>query len=583
MTARPMTDAERVAWEWQATPAEPGAFMAQLLTRWRVDPVLFTAEALRCVLMPYQQHMLLDLADAPAEVYAFHGLPDGNPKRQVLAPSGHGLGKTRLQALALWWHMLSHAFSRRIVTAPTSDQITKQLWGEVRKLYRRLKRFWPELAAEWEVQTAQVVHVNPEFGDWITVARTARAEEPEGLQGAHALDEDDVFGDLSRIFAESAEHTPSGGILVVVEEASGVDDAIRKVLQGALSEEGARFLACGNPTRPDGWFAADIARTDRYAVHCLDCRMSDRTQVYAMRYRDFGGVVHDTRIRGFVRPEYWQEVLADCDGDEDKDEFRVRVRGLVPRSAQRQVIRTHWVDQAQTRMPQAGAPGVVGLDFGVTGDRHALAVRLGSAIVEVEDWLPPDRPEDVTLQAAERAIEAVEQYRGRIRYIVGDSNGVGRGAMEYLTRYYRDQQPQARVTVVHFNAGAGALDRRRYSRRRDEMWFKAGRAFLSDPACSLPPDTGLARELTVAGYTEDTARRIQVESKKDIERRTGQPSGNKADAVLMTLMVPAHATAAHTDAAPEAADPLPEVFRRHFERWRARRGIGGGHLIGTAS
>ena len=578
--ARPMLPEEAIAWRWQwaSGVADDVTRLAWLLLRWRVDPILFAAEALRVVLMPYQQQALLDLADAPAEVYAFHRLDPNFPKRQVLLPSGHGLGKTRLQAVSIWWHTLTHQFSRRVVTAPTGEQLSRQLWGEVRKMFRRLKRHWPMLAADWEIQATAVVHKNPDFGDWITIARTARAEEPEALQGAHALDDDDAFGDLAQVFGEQREAGVSGGIMVVIEEASGVDDVIREVLQGALSEEGARLLACGNPTRPDGWFARDMDRVDRYAVHRLDCRMSDRTKVYAMRYRDFGGQAHEARLRGFVRPAYWEELLRDCDGDEEHDVFKVRVRGMKPTSALTQVIRTHWVEEAQRRAPSAEClkqPGVIALDFGATSDKHGLAVRFGFAIREVDEWLPPDRPEDVTLQAVDRALDVFEQYGRRVRYIIGDSNGVGRGAMETLTRYFRDR-PELGVTVVHFNSGAGAKDARRFHRARDEMWFKRGRAFFADPRCSLVAHPGLLKQLTVPGYAEGADRRIKVESKADIQRRTGEPSGNAADAVLMTLMVN---TDAATPAVEPKPDPRPRVFVEHFRRLRREREGRAGYLI----
>ena len=578
--ARPMTADEAAAWYWRwpHAKADDVTRLSWLLLRWRVDPILFAAEALRVVLMPYQQQALLDLADAPAEVYAFHGLDPNFPPRQVLLPSGHGLGKTRLQAVAIWWHKLTHQFSRRVVTAPTGEQLSRQLWGEVRKMYRRLKRYWPMLAADWEIQATAVVHRNPDYGDWITIARTARAEEPEALQGAHALDDDDAFGDLAEIFGEEREGGQSGGILVVIEEASGVDDAIRTVLQGALSEEGARLLACGNPTRPDGWFADDMDRIDRYAVHPLDCRMSDRTKVYEMRYRDLGGQTHVARLRGFVRPAYWEELLRDCDGDDEHDVFKVRVRGMKPVSALTQVIKTHWVAEALGRAPSAEClrqPGVLSLDFGATSDKHGLAVRFGFAVREIEEWLPPDRPDEVTLQAVDRALDVIEQYAGRIRFVIGDSNGLGRGAMETLTRHFADR-PECGVRVIHFNSGAGALDAKRYGRRRDEMWFKAGRAFFADPRCSLVEHPGLTKQLTTPGYTEGGDRRIKVESKAEIQRRTGEPSGNAADAVLQTLMVRVELVDAPAVAEP---DPRPKVMLDHFARLGRLRDARAGHLI----
>lgn len=583
IAARPWGPGEQAAWQWSGQAASTTEPLSWLLLRWRVDPVLFWVEALRSIPLPYQAQILLDLADAPSDVYAFYGLDAGRAKRQVLAPSGHGLGKTRLEAVAIWWHQLTHKFSKRLCTAPTLEQLSGQLWGEVRKMARRLKSHWPELAAEWEILGSSIVHKDPDFGDWVTIARTARAEKPEGLQGAHALDSDDEFGDIATLFAARDTGAPSGGILVIVDEASGVEDEVREVLEGALSEEGARLLACGNPTRPDGWFAEGLEHTTRYAVHPLDCRLSDRTQVYSIRYRvpafvsrlghNLGrlrpGETVDLRQRGFVRPEYWLDVLRDCDGDEDHDRFRVRVRGVKPRSATEQCIRTHWVERAQERAEHEdsqSAPVILGLDFGLSSDKHGIAVRQGWNVREAEEWLPPDTPDAITMHAYRRAIDAQGQWHAR--YIVGDANGVGRGAMERLHEHFNDPARKGLgVQVILFNSGERALDDKRYYRRRDEMWFRYGRPFFSDARCSVPKVPGLARQLTVVGYSEDATRRIRVETKDDVKARTGQPSGNMADALLQTLLV--HVPVEEKRA--EAPPAHPKIFEDHFRRWRARQ------------
>ncbi len=570
-------EAERAAWHWTVQPTSEADQLAWLLLRWRVDPVLYAVECLRVTPLPYQAHLLLDLADAPADVYAFYGLDAAHAKRQVLAASGHGLGKTRTEAIAIHWHKDTHKFSKTLVTAPTAEQITGQLWGEVSKLHRRQKARWAAIAAEWTVLGSSIAHTNPDFADWHVIARTARAERPEGLQGAHGQDADDEFGDLAALFQEELDTSPSGGILVVVEEASGVVNEIRQVLEGALSEPGARLLAMGNPTRPDGWFAADLERKDRYAVHELDCRRSNSAEVYTLPYRDFGGQVHRPRVRGRVEPRYWEEILKECDGDEDADRFRVRVRGIKPRSATEQTIRTNWVDEAQARpMDEASKaePVVLGLDFGLTSDKHGLGARQGFNGLDVEEWLPKDKPEEVTLDAAQRAIEWQRIYNAK--FIVGDSNGVGRGAMEYLADYFHRQHPELNVTVIFFNAGARALDDKRYYLRRDEMWHKRGRPWLANPRTHLPNVPGLKKQLCGPGYHEDTNKKIWVESKDEMKKRDSElVSGNGADALLMTLMVETFAEAPK----PETPPAHPKVFQEHFDRLRRRQEFASGKYI----
>lgn len=575
-SARYMTPEECAAWYWTCEPRDEREQLSWLLLRWRVDPVFFAVEALRIILQPYQAHILLDLNDAPADLYAFYGLSPDNPKSQVLAPSGHGLGKTRTMAVAIWHHQLTHPFSKRLVTAPTGDQITGGLFGEVRKMKRRLAKNWPSLAEEWDVLSDSIRHKNPDYGDWTTVARTARPDSPESMQGAHALDVDDELGQLASLFGEDADTSPSGGIMVLVDEASGVADVTRETLEGTLSEEGAKLFAPGNPTRPDGWFARDMDNRERYAVHSLDCRMSDRSKTYSLPYRDFGGNIHQLQLRGFVSPTYWENIIAECDGDEDHDRVRVRVRGLKPRSATEQVIRTAWVDDAERRAPDKlseAEPCVLGLDFGLTSDKHAIACRQGFNIRDVREWLKKDNPEHVTLEAADIAKEWQRIYNAK--FIVGDSNGVGRGAMESLARYYHVDHPELNVRVIFFNAGAGAVDSKRFFRRRDEMWFAKGRAFFSNPRCHIPNVPGLKRQLTCVQYDEDTTNRIRVQTKLEVRDDTGQASGNAADSVLHTLM----ANVSHETKKPAVVPAHPPIFEAHFKAWRAQREAQSGAYI----
>lgn len=577
---RSMSTDEAMAWHW---PEGAGSLIARLegeeqqqaelawlLQRWRLDPVSFAVEALRTKLMPYQAHVLLDLANVPVELYQFYQCSPDNPKLQVLIPSGHGLGKTRLLAIGILWMLITHMYSHTLCTAPSSAQLTGRLWGEVRKLYRRLKEFWPFIAEDWEIQGSSIVHTNPDYGDWNAVARTARPEKPEALQGAHALDDDDNDGQLAGIFEDDYIPQATGGILVVIEEASGVDDSIRKTLEGALSEENARLLAPGNPTRPDGWFADDCERTNRYAVHTLDCRQSNRNKIYSLPWRDTSGRIHNLKLKGFVSPDYWKHILADCDGDEDADYFRVRVKGLKPRSALYSNIKDYWVENAQQRQHDEDSklqPVVLGLDFGLTSDKHALAARQGFNMLDGQEWLPKDEPELITLEAAEKAIDAQTLFNAK--YIIGDSNGVGRGAMEYLTRYYRER-PEKHVRVIHFNSGQSALDNKRYNRRRDEMWHKYGRKWIANPACSLLNIPGLKHQLTAPQY-EERNNTIYVESKRDMKKR-GIDSTNLADALLMTLMI--HVP--QPDAIPEKSKEhsLPEMFKKHFQRLARRKQSG---------
>lgn len=573
--ARKLTALERQAWlwNWGAAGCDSASKLAMLLLRWRVDIVLFVVEVLRVTPLPYQVKILLDFAGAAPEVYARYGVDFPDVQYQVVVPSGHGLGKTRTMAMCLWWMLITHKFSRVLVTAPTADQLTGQLWGEVRKMHRRMKKgAVPALADEWNVLAAAVQHVNPDFGDWVALARTARADKPEGMQGAHGIDDDDEFGDIAELFGEEADSSDSGGIAVIIEEASGVPAEIFEVLDGALSEEGARCLQCGNPTRNDGRFAENTQNPGRFSIVNLDCRISNREEIYTVPHVNFGGSLKHLRVRGRVRPSYWNEILAECDGDENADRFRVRVRGLVPRSNSEQICKTAWVKAALERRPSdecATKPAVVGIDFGLTSDKHGLAVRRGYAMIDGREWLPKDKPSEVTLDAAEAVKDAVLVHKAK--FIVGDANGVGRGAMELLKKYYREDAPELGVKVIFFNAGAGSK-KKRYVRKRDEMWHFHARSWVSDPRCSLMDMPGLQSQITAPGCFENDRNQISAETKKEILKRTGQRSGNIADGLFMSLM--ANENSAIKVVVKPSKPKFSPAFTEHFARLNASANSG---------
>jgi hypothetical protein len=94
---------------------------------------------------------------------------------------------------------------------------------------------------------------------------------------------------------------------------------------------------------------------------------------------------------------------------------------------------------------------------------------------------------------------------------------------------------------------------------------------FANPRTYLCKAPGLKAQLTAPGYQEDASRKIWVESKQDIKKRTGQPSGNAADAVLQSLLV----TVLSAEKPKEEEEPFhPPNFQAHFARWERRHESG---------
>src|SRR4029077_8264499 len=145
---------------------------------------------------------------------------------RITVRSGHGVGKSCLLAWIIIHYMLTRYPVKVAATAPTGHQLADVLLPEIAYLTRRL----PPGLKEQIIVKADRVELTAAPKESFLVARTARAESPEALQGLHA------------------EH-----MLYVIDEASIVPDIIFEVAQGAMSTPGAKTIMTGNPNRPDGY------------------------------------------------------------------------------------------------------------------------------------------------------------------------------------------------------------------------------------------------------------------------------------------------------------------------------------------
>ena len=141
--------------------------------------------------------------------------------------SGHGVGKTTLEAWLILWFLLTRKNCKIPVAANSQDQLRDTIWPEIAKWHRQLP---DALKAMIDVQAERIVVVQDPEGAF-AVRRTASKDNPEALQGFHA------------------EH-----LLFLIDEASGIDDIVFEVGMGALSTPGAKVVMAGNPTRTSGFF-----------------------------------------------------------------------------------------------------------------------------------------------------------------------------------------------------------------------------------------------------------------------------------------------------------------------------------------
>ena len=431
--------------------------VGELLLAIALDPVLFVEGVLGAKPEEWQKKALYAVRD----------------NDRVAIRSGHGIGKTAfLSWLILWW-VLTRSPSRIACTANTSSQLSDILWAEVAKWHRCMPDGLKELI---EVTSAKVELTGQ---DSFAVARTARRETPEALQGFH-----------------------SPNMLFLVDEASGVDNIIFEVGEGAMSTEGAKTVMTGNPTRTSGYFYEAFNKM-KDSFFTMKVSSQDSTQ---------------------VGPKFIEDMKVKY--GEDSNIFRVRVLGEWPEADDDVVIPLHLLQSAAERdqVPADTTPVVWGLDVARFGtDKSALCKRKGNVVTEpIKSWRNKDLMEMCGIILNEYETTT---WSDRPVEILIDSIGLGAGVVDRLT--------ELDLPVRGINVAESASMGERYGRLRDELWF-LGKEWFEARDCTIPDQEELIDDLSKPRFTFLSNGKLKVEGKDEMKRR-GLNSPDLADAFCLTF------------------------------------------------
>ena len=402
--------------------------------------------------------------------------------------SGHGIGKSAVESWIIKWFMYSRPFPKVPCTAPTKHQLHDILWAELNR--------WNRDAAdgslfEW---TDERFYHKAHREEWFAVPRTA--VKADALQGFHA------------------EH-----VFYVLDEASGVKDEIFEPVLGALSTEGAKLLACGNPTQLAGWFF-DSHNKNRamYSVFHVDGRNSSRVS------------------KQFV------QMIIDMYG-EDSDVFRVRVAGEFPKAMPDSFISLDWVERNSEKVLLILSPQTIdiGIDVARFGDDE-------SVICPLFDKHYQQKPEiynhNDTMQLTGRIVQMIERYNERYNYrqtnVKIDCDGLGVGVYDRLKEVVKQRGwKNVKVYECHFGGKGGRLktnDPVNFANSTGMMWGIL-REKLRHNSIVLWYDNTQISQISNRKYRVNSDGEIELERKEDMKKR-GLKSPDRADALVLALWEP---------------------------------------------
>ena len=428
----------------------------QFQLRYINDPVLFVKDVLKLTPDKWQEQVLNWVA---------HG------KRRISVRSGHGVGKSSCASWLMVWHQLTRFPQKTVVTAPSHSQLHDALGAEVRKWITVLPDV---LKDQLEVFTDQIRLKASPSESFISF----RVSRPE--QGVH-----------------------SDHVLLVVDEASGINDAIFEASAGSMSGENATTILLGNPVRGQGFF---------YDTHN---KLSKNWKTLRVNCEDSARVSED-----FV------EDIGDRYG-RDSNQFRVRVLGEFPLADDDAIIPRHLVESAVARdVEGVGGAVTMGVDVARYGsDASAICLRQGNRILG--DGVKTKRGLD-TMQVVgwvRSEIEELKKKNLEVGEICIDSIGLGAGVVDRLL--------EEGVDVRGVNVGEAPSIAGNYLNLRTELWEKC-RSWFEGLDVVIPNDEVLIMELCSVGYGFSSTGKTKVESKDEIRKRLGS-SPDSADALILTF------------------------------------------------
>ena len=405
----------------------------------------------------------------------------------VAVASANAVGKTFVASCLVPMFLEAFAPGYVITTSSSWANVEKALWPCIRKL---LARAPAKLGGE-------VLKTQWQRGD---------------LWGAFAVsvDKPENFGGFRT----------DNGILVIVDEASALQDEIMDAIMG-LHAGGGRVLLIGNPLRPAGPF--------------YDAFQSSKWHTFAISAEESPNVVEGRKVIPGLATREWLEARADEWG-EDSATYQSRALGRFPTASEDTVLPFDLIMSAvENESVQPTGEPMGGVDVARYGsDESGICISRNGYVGDgdMEMW----RKESVTYTAGRvqdvlrrNGVEStLDNPRASRRQAVGvDDSGVGGGVTDLL----RDRG----YNPIPITNGSPALAKDRYANWITEAWFLF-KKLLEERRVRIPNDPVLITQLRGRrrGYTGDG---MLILESKEAARNKGKKSPDRAEIVIYSVVL----------------------------------------------
>jgi len=375
-----------------------------------------------------------------------------------------------------------------ITTAPTYEQVKKLLWTEIHRA----------------LQTSKIAYPPPN----LTELKLGPGNYAVGLSTNSGV----------RFQVYHGSH-----LLVILDEAPGIEGDIWDAIEGARAGGDVHVVALGNPTVVGGPFHdAFVANRASWKTYTIDAFDTPNLQGFTLEMlrtlpRDLpeDDPLFQYKPRPYLITRRWVYEKF-FEWGEKSPLWQAKVRSQFPEQSDETLISLAWLEAAKRHEPQSdrheGRDMVAGVDVAGPGkDECVCYVRRSNSIVGFEAWSTPD--------PRGQCVAFLTPYKARLRVKV-DSIGIGYNFGKHL------QDQGFRVDFV--NVGEAAHNKARFANLKAEYFWGLRERFELGEITNLTDDYTISQLGTIQ-WKATPQGKIAIESKEEMRSR-GIKSSDRADA-----------------------------------------------------
>lgn len=456
----------------------------------------------------------------------------------------NAVGKSFIAARIVITYLYMHPGSIVVTTAPTWRQVTDILWREVSTAVKK---------SRFKLTNKEVTQAGLNLDtDWYAVGLST--SRPENFFGYHA------------------DH-----ILVVVDEAGGVDERIFKGVAAITPNRNARLLLIGNPTEPSGTFFDAFNKPElgynRFTISAFDTPNFTSTGIKTLEdllelYTPPPGVeqaAHTAKVNEMLElrmnPMYSGLIAPDVvysryhEWGTDSPAWEALIMGEFPSQAEQALIPANLIRMAMSMYGTDDASGktfaelsgwtipdghpTYGQDMARFGsDLNVCTPRRGGWTDEQIVWNKKGQGKLDLMESGDQILRIIDSLDDNTTVNIDDT-GNGGGTTDYLRLKSRDSMagghPAHRYKIRAYNFSSkdfmSDADRDKYYDITSLLYWNLRSRFMNK-SIALHYDAQLFAELAGRRWGI-VGGKIKVESKDEYKKRTGGKSPDKSDSLAL--------------------------------------------------